>query len=77
MLEVCYFACVLFKWQGNCSKKKTFRMSRDRASRRFYRMESQNELLAFMDRGEMASCQNRWTFESAWEVANKGERIFY
>jgi hypothetical protein len=40
-------------------------------------MESQNELLAFMDRGEMASCQNRWTFEAAWEVANKGERMFY
>jgi hypothetical protein len=22
MQEVCYFACVLFKWQGNYSKKK-------------------------------------------------------
>lgn len=52
-------------------------MSRDRASRRFYRMESQNELLAFMDKGEMASIQNRWTFEAAWEVANKGEKICY
>lgn len=52
-------------------------MSRDRASRRFYRMESQNELLAFMDKGEMASMQNRWTFEAAWEVANKGEKMFY
>jgi len=51
-------------------------MLRDRASRRFYRMESQNELLAFMDKGEMASCQNRWTFEAAWEVANKGKRLF-
>ncbi|KDR15979.1 glycogen [starch] synthase [Zootermopsis nevadensis] len=51
-------------------------MSRDRASRRFYRMESQNELLAFMDRGEMASCQNRWTFEAAWEVANKVGGIY-
>jgi hypothetical protein len=40
-------------------------------------MESQNELLAFMDKGEIASIQNRWTFEAAWEVANKGERIFY
>jgi hypothetical protein len=40
-------------------------------------MESQNELLAFMDKGEMASMQNRWTFEAAWEVANKGEKISY
>lgn len=40
-------------------------------------MESQNELLAFMDKGEMASIQNRWTFEAAWEVANKGEKIYY
>jgi hypothetical protein len=30
-----------------------------------------------MDKGEMASCQNRWTFEAAWEVANKGEKVFY
>ncbi|PNF40546.1 Glycogen [starch] synthase [Cryptotermes secundus] len=51
-------------------------MSRDRASRRFYRMESQNELLAFMDKGEMASIQNRWTFEAAWEVANKVGGIY-
>jgi hypothetical protein len=40
-------------------------------------MESQNELLAFMDKGEMASIQNRWTFEAAWEVANKGEKMYY
>jgi hypothetical protein len=40
-------------------------------------VESQNELLAYMDKGEMASCQNRWTFEAAWEVANKGEKVFY
>lgn len=51
-------------------------MSRDRASRRFYRVESQNELLAYMDKGEMASCQNRWTFEAAWEVANKVGGIY-
>ena len=36
-------------------------------------MESQNELMAFMDRGALASCQNRWVFETAWEVANKGD----
>lgn len=51
-------------------------MSRDRASRRFYRVESQNELLAYMDKGELASCQNRWTFEAAWEVANKVGGIY-
>ncbi|PSN29113.1 Glycogen [starch] synthase [Blattella germanica] len=45
-------------------------------SRRFYRMESQNDLLAFMDKGELASCQNRWVFETAWEVANKVGGIY-
>ncbi len=47
-------------------------MSRDRASRRFYRVDSNYDLLRFLDRGEVASFQNRWTFETAWEVANKG-----
>ncbi|GLH08369.1 Glycogen [starch] synthase [Gryllus bimaculatus] len=51
-------------------------MSRDRASRRFYRGASQNDLLAFMDRGEMAALENRWTFEAAWEVANKVGGIY-
>jgi hypothetical protein len=38
-------------------------MSRDRASRRFYRVDSNYELLRSLDRGELASYQNRWTFE--------------
>jgi hypothetical protein len=25
-----------------------------------------------MDRGETAEAQNKWVFEIAWEVANKG-----
>jgi glycogen(starch) synthase len=29
-----------------------------------------------MDKGEMASSQNRWTFEAAWEVANKVGGIY-
>ena len=48
-------------------------MSRDRMSRRFYRVESTQDLLAFMDKGEMANLENRWCFETAWEAANKGE----
>ncbi|KAK7582751.1 hypothetical protein V9T40_014196 [Parthenolecanium corni] len=45
--------------------------SRDRASRSFYRVDSNYDLLKFLDRGEAAATQNRWTFEIAWEVANK------
>ncbi|KAI8433443.1 hypothetical protein MSG28_015478 [Choristoneura fumiferana] len=48
-------------------------MSRDRSSRRFYRAESMHDLLSFMDKGQAASDENRWTFECAWEAANKAE----
>lgn len=41
-------------------------------SKRFYRVESQQDLMAYMDRGEMAQQENRWTLEIAWECANKG-----
>ncbi|CAG9136099.1 unnamed protein product [Plutella xylostella] len=46
-------------------------MSRDRTSRRFYRAESSHDLSSYMDRGQAATNENRWTLESAWEVANK------
>lgn len=46
--------------------------SGERASRRFYRVESSTDLF---DRGESAQSENRWTFEIAWEVANKGMKI--
>lgn len=51
-------------------------MSRDRSSRRFYRAESTFDLLSFMDKGKTASDENRWTFEIAWEVANKVGGIY-
>lgn len=55
-------------------------MSRDRGSRSLYRVDSNYDLLKFLDRGEAAASQNRWTFEIAWEVANKSKssefRIF-
>lgn len=50
-------------------------MSRERASRRFYRVDSSNELFEFMDRGYTAQHENRWNFEVAWEVANKSMTI--
>lgn len=50
-------------------------MSRERTSRRFYRVESQYDLLAYMDRGETAMHENRWVLEVAWEAANKGKGI--
>ncbi|KAJ8953719.1 hypothetical protein NQ314_007329 [Rhamnusium bicolor] len=51
-------------------------MSRERASRRFYRAESYSNLLACMDRGMTAEEENRWTFEIAWEAANKVGGIY-
>ncbi len=42
-----------------------------KAARRFYRVDSAHDL-QFQDAGETASAENRWTFEIAWEVANKG-----
>lgn len=41
-------------------------------ARRFYRAESTVDLMEFLDRGYSANLENRWTFEIAWEVANKG-----
>lgn len=50
------------------------KMSRDgRTARRFYRANSVSNLLLLMDRGLQAQEENRWTFEIAWEVANKGK----
>jgi len=43
-----------------------------RQSRRFYRVDSQHDLLAYLDRGESAIQEHRWTLEIAWEAANKG-----
>ncbi|XP_076642400.1 glycogen [starch] synthase isoform X1 [Halictus rubicundus] len=51
-------------------------MSRERASRRFYRMDSSNDLTEFMDRGYSAQHENRWNFEVAWEAANKVGGIY-
>ncbi|XP_071441109.1 glycogen [starch] synthase [Hetaerina americana] len=51
-------------------------MSRERMSRRFYRVDSAHDLIAFLDKGELASCENRWTFEIAWEAANKVGGIY-
>lgn len=45
-----------------------------KAARRFYRVDSSRDL-QYLDAGESASAENRWTFEIAWEVANKGEMI--
>ncbi|XP_034935641.1 glycogen [starch] synthase [Chelonus insularis] len=51
-------------------------MSRERASRRFYRMDSCNDLAMYMDRGQSAEQESRWSFEVAWEVANKVGGIY-
>lgn len=51
-------------------------MSRERASKRFYRADSAHDFANVMDRGQAASYQNRWTFETAWEVCNKVGGIY-
>lgn len=45
-------------------------------SRRISRIESGLDLTEFLDRGHTARCENRWTFEIAWEVANKVGGIY-
>lgn len=56
----------------DCRNRTVYKMSRERASRRFYRVDSTNDLFEFMDRGYSAQHENRWNFEVAWEAANKG-----
>ncbi|KAJ8956230.1 hypothetical protein NQ318_014961 [Aromia moschata] len=51
-------------------------MSRERASRRFYRGESYSNLVVCMDRGMTAEEENRWNFEVSWEAANKVGGIY-
>ncbi|KAI4454787.1 glycogen synthase [Holotrichia oblita] len=52
-------------------------MSRERSfSRRFYRGDTSSNLWACMDRGMQAEEENRWTFEIAWEAANKVGGIY-
>ncbi|CAH0549333.1 unnamed protein product [Brassicogethes aeneus] len=46
------------------------------SSKRFYRGESYSNLLACLDKGQLAEEQNRWTFEIAWEAANKVGGIY-
>lgn len=41
--------------------------------RRFSRADSGADLTSFLDGGHSANRENRWTFEVAWEAANKGE----
>lgn len=44
--------------------------------RRFSRVESTVDLKDYFDRGDIASRENRWNFEVAWEVANKVGGIY-
>lgn len=45
-------------------------------SRKYSRAESKSDLLEFLDRGNAANRENRWTFEVAWEAANKVGGIY-
>jgi len=46
-----------------------------KAARRFYRVSSGHDL-QLLERRETATAENRWTFEVAWEVANKVGGIY-
>ena len=41
--------------------------------RSFKNTEPETETQFYFDRGATAAAQNRWVFEVAWEVANKGK----
>lgn len=45
-------------------------------SRKYSRVESGADLLEFLDRGHSANIENRFTFEVAWEAANKVGGIY-
>jgi len=47
-----------------------------KAAKRFYRTDSQSDLSAYWDHGSYFSDNNRWCFETAWEVANKVGGIY-
>lgn len=50
--------------------------SKNMMSRRMSRIESGLDLTEFLDRGQTAKVENRYTFEIAWEVANKVGGIY-
>lgn len=58
------------------SKEKSKENSGPSPSKRFYRMDSYSNLMGYMDRGLSAEEQNQWTFECAWEAANKVGGIY-
>jgi len=47
-----------------------------KAAKRFYRCDSQSNLTRYWDSGVHFSDNNRWCFETAWEVANKVGGIY-
>lgn len=51
-------------------------MATSKASRRFYRADSQHDLSVHLDHGESAIMENRWCLEVAWEAANKVGGIY-
>ena len=51
---------------GNGNAKSSLKMQR-----RFYRLDRTDNF--YLDGGVNAQLQNKWVFECAWEVCNKGE----
>ena len=51
---------------------KSFRRRSSSFFKSFKNTEPETEEHLYFDRGATAAAQNRWVFEVAWEVANKG-----
>ena len=51
---------------------RSFRRRSSSFFRSFKNTEPETEDQFYFDRGATAAAQNRWVFEVAWEVANKG-----
>ncbi|KAK2719145.1 hypothetical protein QYM36_004846 [Artemia franciscana] len=63
--EPCLSCCVVGE-----SKTDTYDESK------LNKVDSTNDLMEYLDRGESAVVCNKWTFESSWEVANKVGGIY-
>ena len=47
-----------------------------RMARRLYRLDPEPAPTGYLDHGNSAQVENKWVFEIAWEVVNKGLFIY-
>jgi len=61
---------------SSCFETKRASLAQSKAGKRFYRVNSSNDLSRYWDHGGYHSDNNQWCFEVAWEVANKVGGIY-